>query len=147
MGRLRTAPEQAVALLRERARPVTAADAEQIPQLIADLDNNHFPVREKATRALEKLGSAAEPALREALARRPAPEARRRMDQVLAKREQPTLPPDTARLLRAVEVLEQIGNSEARQLLLSLAEGTPQSLITREARASIDRLVRRAPGQ
>jgi hypothetical protein len=144
MGMLRAMPEQAVALLRERVGPEPTASGERIPRLIADLDNNRFPVREKATRDLEKLGPAAETALRQALRGRPAPEARRRLDQLLAKRDQAVLPADTVRRLRAVEVLEQLGSPEARQVLETLTQGPPQSLVTREAKASVARLSRRA---
>ena len=40
----------------------------------------------------------------------------------------------------AVEVLEQAGTPEATQLLQALASGAPEALLTREARASWQRL-------
>lgn len=46
----------------DRVRPVTAPSAERIRQLIADLDNERFAVREKATGELEHLGELAEAA-------------------------------------------------------------------------------------
>jgi hypothetical protein len=44
------------------------------------------------------------------------------------------------RMIRAVESLEQMGNSEARKLLRVLAEGAPGTLPTREAQAALSRL-------
>jgi hypothetical protein len=45
--------------------------------------------------------------------------------------------------LRALQILEAIGDEHARQLLGKLAEGAPASRFTREARAAVDRLARR----
>jgi hypothetical protein len=44
------------------------------------------------------------------------------------------------RTWRALEVLEQIGTTEARAALAALAEGTPRSWLTLEARAALRRL-------
>jgi hypothetical protein len=45
--------------------------------------------------------------------------------------------------LRAVEVLERIGNAEARRVLEALAKGAPEARLTREARTSLERLLGR----
>jgi len=47
--------------------------------------------------------------------------------------------------LRAIEVLETIGNSEARQILTELAKGTAEFRITQEANASLTRLAKHRP--
>jgi hypothetical protein len=44
------------------------------------------------------------------------------------------------RALRVIEMLEQIGTQEARQVLERLAKGDPESPATREAKASLERL-------
>ena len=54
-----------------------------------------------------------------------------------------TLPPETLRAVRAVEVLESINIPKARQLLTQLAKGTPAARLTREAKATLQRLERR----
>ena len=49
------------------------------------------------------------------------------------------------RQLRAVEVLELIGNDAARELLGALAKGVSEARLTREAQATLERLARRPP--
>jgi len=58
---------------------------EHITKLISQLDDKSFPVREHATRELEKYGDWAEPALRAALERTPTLEAQRRIQTLLSK--------------------------------------------------------------
>ena len=50
---------------------------------VKELDDDSYPVREAATLALEALGDAALPALREGLEKAPAPELRRRVKRLL----------------------------------------------------------------
>ena len=66
-------------------------------------------------------------------------EARRRMQDVLTKlwREPST---QTVQAKRAIWVLERIGTTEARTLLRTLAEGSPDAWQTREARQALERL-------
>jgi hypothetical protein len=52
---------------------------------IAQLDDDSFEVRQAASRELDGLGAAARPLLRDALKARPSPEARRRINRLLAK--------------------------------------------------------------
>jgi WD40 repeat protein len=61
------------------------ADPERLARLLAGLNSNSFAAREEATRELERLGEAAETALREALKGRPSAEVRRRAEALLAK--------------------------------------------------------------
>jgi hypothetical protein len=51
--------------------------------------------------------------------------------------------PEELRALRAIEVLEMIGNLEARQVLTELARGGPETRITDQARAACARLSHR----
>ena len=85
---VRTAP-QAVALARERLRPVVSPDAQEV---------------------------------------RTAPSG------------------NSLQALRAVELLEHIGSREARQVLERLAKGAPEARLTREAKASLERLALRPLG-
>jgi hypothetical protein len=65
--------------------PAKAPDAKQLERWIADLDSDTFATRDTARRELEKLGSAAAPALRQALAAKPSPETGRAIEQLLAR--------------------------------------------------------------
>jgi WD40 repeat protein len=141
IGTLVGATEQAVALMKERLRPVSEPNAQQIATWIDDLDSDQFHVREKAGAELEKLGERTETVLRNKLTEKASPELRRRIEQLLAKIGQ--LTPDTMRALRAVEVLEHIGSSEARKVLEALAAGAESTRLNSEAKASLGRLKKR----
>jgi hypothetical protein len=134
--------EQTVSFLARQVRPVPTPDPRRLSRLLADLDHPRFPVRERATQDLERLGEPAEAALREALAGRPSPEVRRRIEKVLESNKNLRLHPsrEQRRLERAVEVLEMIGRAPARQLLKTLAEGTPDAPLTRDAQGALERL-------
>jgi hypothetical protein len=108
-------------------------------RLVRDLDSPEFKRREEASRRLTEFGEDAEPALRRALAGKPSAEARQRLERILAG---PRLvrSPDLLRSLRALEVLEAIGDGSAHRLLTKLAEGAPTCRLTREARAALERL-------
>jgi WD40 repeat protein len=140
---LSAAPNQAVPFLRERLRPVPD---EPHARLIADLGSGKFAVREAAVKELARLGFRAEAALRKALREKPPLEVRRRAESLLALLDKQPLPPEQLRQTRAVQVLEQTGTAAARQVLATLAEqGAPDARLTRDAKASLERLARR-PG-
>jgi hypothetical protein len=138
-----SAPNAAVALLGERLKPASAADTARIERLIAELDSEVFATRERATRELEKLGEAAEDALRKAQAGKPGLEVSKRLTRLLDRIEREDVPPETMRAVRAVEALEWLGTAEARRLLERLAGGAPGARLTREAAAAVDRLRKR----
>jgi RNA polymerase sigma factor (sigma-70 family) len=145
------AGEQAVPWLRERLRPVSAVPARRIAELVAELDNARFKVRDKAARELERLEEMAGPALREALAAgpgagKPSEEFRRRVEALLKKLEDPLTSAERLRAVRAVEVLEQTATPAARQVLQALAGGASEARLTREAQAALRRLTRTAVG-
>jgi WD40 repeat protein len=133
-------PGQAVPLLHERLHPAVPVDNQRIQALIAKLDSDSFAVRQQSTAELEKLGELIEPELRKALEAKPALEVRRRLGQLLEKLEGPVTSPNALRGFRAIEVLENIADRDARQVLQRLARGTPEARLTQEARASLQRL-------
>ena len=140
--KLTEAPTLTVRLVRERLQPAAAADPQRIARLVADLDDSEFQARDKATHELETLHELAAAALEKALAAEPPLEARRRIESLLQKVQRRQLPPDTVRALRAVEVLEAIATSEARQQLEKLAQGMAEARLTKEAKAALERLNR-----
>jgi hypothetical protein len=115
-------------------------DAQRIRHLIDELDNNYFQVREHASGELERLAELAESGLRKALENSPSMEAKRRIERLLAKLETPLLSGAQLRAVRVTTLLERIGTSEARRLLEDLAKGPLEARLTREAKASLERL-------
>ena len=111
-------------------------------QLIADLDSPQFAVRSAASKSLRRSFFDAEPALREALQKRPSLEARQRLESILATPFDE--PSEALAQLRALEALEYIGNPDAKQLIEKLATGAPRARLTQEAKASLERLAQRA---
>ncbi|MGH7222717.1 MAG: WD40 repeat domain-containing protein, partial [Gemmataceae bacterium] len=147
--RLAAAPDQAIAFLRERLRPAREPDktnAERIVQLIDDLDNDTFAVREKASRELATFGKESEPALRKALVSGPSAESKRRIEELLRKLPEslPSPPPEQLRQLRALAVLEYAATPEAKKCLQTLSGGIPKVRLTREAKAALERLRHRS---
>jgi WD40 repeat protein len=133
--KLAAAPDQAVSLTRQRLKPVRAADAQRMKQLLAELDDEAFAVRARAAKELEKLGDAAEPALRKALRGELSVGSRRRVEQLLEAREADRLRPS-----RALELLERTNTPEAQQELAALAEGDAEAWLTQLAQTSLQRL-------
>jgi uncharacterized protein (TIGR03067 family) len=144
LRRLISSPGKAVPFLGKQLQSIKPVDARRIERLIADLNDERFLIREKATRELEQLGELAAPALRKALAGRPSSEAGVRLVALVDRLGGHDLSPMTIRQIRAVEALESIGNPEARQLLAKLAAGPAEMRWTQEARAAVRRLARRA---
>jgi WD40 repeat protein len=140
---LTAASKQAVPCAQARVRWLLSANAKKIAQLVADLDDDDFRVRERATQELEKLVEIAEPALRRALNNSPSLEARRRLERILIKHQGPgSWPQERLRALRVIEVLQKIGTPDARELLSTLALGAPDAELMEEARNSLERLTR-----
>jgi hypothetical protein len=135
-------PAQSLPLLRKQLQPAAPANDPQIDRWVTQLDSGRFTEREQAARELECQGESALAALRRFLAGNPSLEARRRAERVLERLEGPVTDPATLRQLRALEVVEAIGTSEARQLLARLARGAPEATLTQEAAASLRRLAR-----
>jgi hypothetical protein len=142
--RLAASPKESVPLLAERLRPVAAPGAARLARLLADLDGKGFAVRQRAERELEALGEMAAPALRELLAKKPSLEVRRRIERILAKLEEPSVPAaEVLRELRAVAALEWAGTPPARRHLRALAGGATGARLTTAAQAALKRLERR----
>jgi hypothetical protein len=135
--------QQSAGFLEERLRQVAPVNALQIPQLIKDLDDGRFKIRQKATQTLEKLGELAEPALRNLLQNKPSLESRQRVLQLLSKLEERVPPPEQLQVLRALEVLEYNDTPGARQALTALAKGPDGSGPAVEAKSCLVRLARR----
>lgn len=139
MGTLIAAPSQAVPFLGEKLKPVAAMDAERFVRLLKKLDSDQFAQRDEATQELKKMGDAIEPALRKAIQDKPTLETRRRLQALLDDLEGS----ERLRSLRAIEVLERIGDKPARDLLRRLSDGAAGTWLTEEARMPLRRLQQR----
>jgi WD40 repeat protein len=140
MMKLTASPSDAVAFLRKRIEPAATLGEKEIEKLLADLDNEDFTVRDKASRGLERVGKAAKAALTKALEQKPAAEKRRRIEELLEGFEKSGPASDLLQPMRALEVLEHIATPEAREALEALAKGPPDAKLTREAKAILQRL-------
>ena len=92
----------------------------------------------KGEQSTEDMGEAAEVGLRMALETNIPREVRQRIEQILEKRSQ-----EEVRKLRAIEALEQIGIAQAREVLLALANGSPNPRVAEAASAALRRLAQR----
>jgi RNA polymerase sigma factor (sigma-70 family) len=139
------APAQVVPFVHQRLLAQRVADPRQVATWITDLDTGAFPARETARRELEGLGQQAVPYLQQKLAVKQSLEMRRRLELLLEKSYDWT--PDDLGTWRALDVLEQLGTDQAREVLQLMADRTPKTVLTDEARASLERLSKRPQPQ
>jgi hypothetical protein len=135
-------PAQAVELLRAKLTPARPADGATVAKLVEGLDAPAFADREAAEEELSRLGAAAAPALRRALASaRTSAEQRVRVNRVLASITAPG-PPAAGDLpgLRGVSVLDRVRTKDAVDLLGRLAGGAADARLTREAKEALERV-------
>ena len=139
--RLVQVPARSIPLLKEKVAPVTLPDPDGVARHIANLDDKDFRKREAAARSLAEMVERAQGPLREALTRGPSPEARERIDRLLASVDRVTA--DQLRRLRAIEIAEVIGTPEAARLLAHWATGAAGTLFTTEAASAAKRVAER----
>jgi hypothetical protein len=132
---------RAVALLKDRLKPAPSPPAKDLAALIDDLGAESFAKREAAQKLLREFGRTIEPIVREAVSTTASPEGKRRLNQILTECQSIALrTPDEIRAVRAVQVLERIGNPESRQLLEAWAKGAEAAILTRESRKALKSL-------
>jgi WD40 repeat protein len=141
--RLTATPDLAVELFRTRLTTSGVADAKVIDKLIAQLDDEDFEVREKATKELAALGGQAEGALRRALKATPSAEVTRRIEELLKKQDGGNVVSgERLRQERALEVLEDLGTPETKKLLEALTKGPADAWLTTEAQTVLKRMIK-----
>jgi RNA polymerase sigma factor (sigma-70 family) len=136
---LRANPADAIALLGERVKPPTVPPDDALAAGIKALDAPAFADRERAQKELTAVAELIRPKL-EAARKVASEEAGRRLDQILKPAETPT--PDQLRQVRACEVLEGLGTTEAVRLLRTWSAGPAGARLTAEAKESCDRIQR-----
>jgi hypothetical protein len=132
---------EAVPFLKERLR--RAAEREvRVNDLVAQLDDDTFAVREKASGDLVDLATDAAFALEGS----PAVEVRVRIEKILDKMKTPEGDPEGLEprsVWLCLSALEDLGTPPAEQALQELAKGSAKSTVVREARAACERLAQR----
>jgi dipeptidyl aminopeptidase/acylaminoacyl peptidase len=136
-------PQESVAFIEMQLKRGPGPDEKRIQKLIVDLDDDSFEVREKAEKELAAMDRAADPLLRTALAKNPPAEVQQRLQRILDPLRGNGPGPEQLRLLRSIQVLEEIGTVQARGVLQNLAKGIPEADLTREAKAALERLAAR----
>ncbi len=138
------AGDAAVERIGKELKPVAVPDSKRVGQWLKDLDAERFEVRETAEQELARLGDVVEGAIQKLLDGTPSAEAKRRLTRLLDRI--PVLPEgsDAMRTQRALLVLEQIGSTKAQECLRALAKGSESARLSREAKAALQRLERRA---
>jgi WD40 repeat protein len=130
-------PAATVPFLRSRVQASRPLDRAAVQELIRSLDARTFRERQRATESLRALGRRVGPYLRRTDLEGSL-EHRRRVELLLEELSAgPTA--DERRQIRVVELLEQIGTSQARALLHTWAGGDTGSVLTEEARKVLSR--------
>lgn len=126
----------ALPFLRQKLKPDEGSNADpvRIARLLRDLDHEEFRVRYRASCELGQLGIAAFPFLVKQLEDRPSLEAEQRVEQLIAQIKDS---PEFLIRQRGVNLLVRIGSPESRSVLQSLAEGPPDAVLTRAAKAAL----------
>jgi WD40 repeat protein len=133
-------PTPTVTLLDGRLTPAVAPDPAVVRRLVDSLDNGSFEERDRAERELRGYREQVTPELNAALKQPRSAEHRDRLERLLGQADGVEYAADRVRLLRAIEVLERIGGTQARGTLERLAGGAPHARLTRESRAALDRM-------
>ncbi|HYV38565.1 MAG TPA: hypothetical protein VE988_22970 [Gemmataceae bacterium] len=139
IGDLAAAPKDAAVWIKERVKPAVVVEQKRIDELIGQLDDKQFKVREKANIELLKISERIVPSLDKALTANPTLEVKMRLEDLRGKMTGMVLQGERLRNVRAIEVLERIGTPEARQVLEALAAGAPGALVTTSAQAALHR--------
>ena len=135
--RMVSAEADAVRFLAGKLPSVRAVASDQLARLVKDLGSTRFADRHKATQILEEYGESARAILQSELTRTLPLETRRRIESLLAKLENP-------RRDLSLEIIETIGTESSGAALRQIAVGMPDAQLTRNAKAALARLERRA---
>jgi WD40 repeat protein len=133
----------AVQFLAQHVRPIQAIDPQRLTALVEALESENYETRTGASDELERLQDLAVPVLREVVSRTRSAEMRHRARDVLERLEA-VASTEQRGTLRALEVLECIGSSDAKRTLEAIAKGDPRARLTNEAKASLERVAGRA---
>jgi WD40 repeat protein len=133
-------------LLRAKLPPAAQVEFtdEQVKKWVADLASDNFNAREAASKELAARLRFVRPTLTAAREKADDPEARKRLDALLAAApDKPT--PGEVREMRIVQAAELTADPAACDLLKLWAGGTPGAVLTDDAKAALARLDKAGP--
>jgi HEAT repeat protein len=131
--RLEASGDEAVKRLRPLLVPQAVPNQPPVEKLLAQLDDDDFETRERATRMLMERGEAVVPKLQTALKASPSAEVRIRIGRILKQFPAEGSRPSAVQLraLRAITALGRIDTPASRALLAEIVkgpEGRPQTV-------------------
>jgi hypothetical protein len=138
MGQMIANADRAIALCRAKIKPAAKPDEKKVRQLLRDLGDSAYTVREKAEKELNSLGDLVESMLRSELAATSSAETAARLKRLLLALASPS--PQRMAAFRAMEAVERIGTPQARKLMEEWASDDPENSFTREAKKSLERM-------
>jgi RNA polymerase sigma factor (sigma-70 family) len=142
---LANAPKQTVPFLRKQLGQSDPADAKAVAKSLAELDDDKFDVRQKASQALGRLGKAVEADLRRERDTTQSPEVKHRLDELLDKLSGGAggvKSDERLRSRRLVAVLELAATPETKELLEHLAKKGASEELRQHAKGALERLAR-----
>jgi WD40 repeat protein len=131
-------PEDSLPYLTGRLAASPAADRDRVKNLIADLNDDAFRVRDAAQRELASRIDEVAGELQLALDGNPPPESRQRLEDLLRRADR--LTPERLRWVRAAEAVEWSGTPEAAKLLKLWSTGTHGGRLAIEAKKAVERM-------
>ncbi len=144
MWKLAAGHDQTVKFLRGKLAPLGMPESKRVQELVMQLDDQQFAVREKATAELYKLGPAIEAELRAALKMGATAETERRLMRLLERfAAAQQADPELLREQRALQVLVRMDTTQAVEYLRELAAGPAGAARTRLAEAMLQQMGKR----
>jgi hypothetical protein len=140
----RAAPKPAVALMAKKITPIKKDIQQQMEKWIATLDDDSFLRRDEAMEKVQGLAHEFAPLLKKKLSKAQPGELRNRLTFVLDNMKDEKLPSFMVTQRRAIDLLESMATTEARDLLKCLSDGADGAWLTTTAQAALDRLKERA---
>jgi WD40 repeat protein len=138
---IRTSPK-GLEWIREKLPASKPYPEKELTPLIEGLENKSFRIRNATIKKLAAIGPVIEPRMKELLKENRSSPMNDGVNKVLTEMKQLTMKPygESLRQIRAVQVLEYIGNEEARKVLENWSKGTSGTFLTEEALRAVNRL-------
>jgi hypothetical protein len=121
--------------------PKRALGSNEIDQLIEELDDEKFEVRQRSRRKLVEIGDVVVEELSQRIQITGSTNTVKLLKGIVSEIESST---EYLREVRALGVLEQLGTEAAKKLIRDFSEGASEARITKEAKRIVCRMRKRA---